>query len=71
MQEEAGKQLGWLDYVQSFHGSVEKSSLEKTQLINSNGLYVIKCGKDEMPTIENSIQLIILEKDSGKFLFGN
>jgi len=53
-----------LEYVKSFHGSVEKSSLEKAQTITSKGLYEIACKENEIPTVENSIRLAVLE--SGK-----
>ena len=71
LQEEAGKQLGWLDFVAGFEGSVEKSSLEKAQMINTRGFYLIQCEEGAIPSVKNSIKLILVEENKSKTKYGD
>ncbi|XP_077969852.1 E3 ubiquitin-protein ligase rnf213-alpha-like isoform X1 [Styela clava] len=56
---DTGRQLGWFDKIQKFHGSVGTQSLTLAQEINKRGIYRITKPQDGPPTIENSLHLSI------------
>ena len=49
--------MQWLKTVTELHGSVEKSSLSRAQLINTEGLYVIEGVNVDVPSVENCLKL--------------
>jgi len=67
LKETTARALTWLKGIKDFHGSVEKSSLSRAQLINSHGVYVISCD-NETTSLETSVRLY-LEKDPGECEF--
>ncbi|XP_078489225.1 E3 ubiquitin-protein ligase rnf213-alpha-like [Ciona intestinalis] len=57
--EETAKHLEWLKTVKDFHGSVEKSSLTRAQQINERGLYRIGGETQQIPSLDNCLELVI------------
>ena len=58
--------MEWLKTVKDLHGSVEKTSLSRAQLINRSGTYTIGNEKEKIPTVENCLKMLISESDTNE-----
>ena len=58
-QSETSQHLDWLKTVLELHGSVEKSSLSRAKRINDEGFYKIGGEKEDIPTLENCLKVIL------------
>ena len=68
-QDSTAQYLEWLKGIKDFHGSVEKSSLSRAQVINSCGVYIVGNDQEQIASLENSLLVEIPAKDnSGKMI---